>query len=261
MSSFFTLRTGLIALALALIAALGFETEWGTALKSAATPTRSVTGKRDNAAVLPDFRLSSEATNYAQISERPLLNPTRKPAPTQLVVAATEPPRPQVRRGLYQLIGVMDLGTVKVAQVREIASNRTRSIREGDALQEMTVKKVEATQVTLAFLGETDVLELAKFTASGRVPQPVAPPPQLAQAAVQPQQPPQSPPFIPAGAAVLPPMPVTPTAVVQPAPSGPRTYPNGLVDVTPQSNEPRQVVNVVEMLERRRLARQQAGGQ
>lgn len=254
MSALFTLRNGLIVLAVALAAALGIETEWGSALMASSSPTRSVTGKRDNAAVLPDFRLSSEAMNYAQISERPLLNPTRKPAPTQLVVAATEPPRPQVRRGLYQLIGVMDLGTVKVAQVREIASNRTRSIREGDALQEMTVKKVDATQVTLAFLGETDVLELAKFTASGRVPQPIAPPPP------PPQQQPvaQMQPAPPVIAAAQPPI---PTAAVQPTVPGPRVYPNGLVEVTPQSNEPRQVVNVVEMLERRRLARQQAGGQ
>ena len=252
MSSLFALRNGLIALAVALVVALGFETEWGSALTASSTPTRSVTGKHDNAAVLPDFRLSSEATNYAQISERPLLNPTRKPAPTQLVVAATEPPKPQVRRGLYQLIGVMDLGTVKVAQVREVASNRTKSIREGDALQEMTVKKVDATQVTLAFQGETDVLELAKFTASGRVPQPVAPPPPPPQPVAQMQ------PAAPVMAAVQPPI---PTAAVQPSVPGPRVYPNGLVEVTPQSNEPRQVMNVVEMLERRRLARQQAGGQ
>ncbi len=252
MSSLFTLRNSLIALAVALAAALGFETDWGSALTASPPPSRSVTGKHDNAAVLPDFRLSSEATNYAQISERPLLNPTRKPAPTQLVVAATEPPKPQVRRGLYQLIGVMDLGTVKVAQVREIASNRTKSIREGDALQEMTVKKVDATQVTLAFQGETDVLELAKFTASGRVPQPVAPPPPPPQPVTQAQ------PAAPAAAAVQPP---PPTAAVQPSVPGPRIYPNGLVEVTPQSSEPRQVMNVVEMLERRRLARQQAGGQ
>ena len=252
MSSLFTLRNGLIALAVALVAALGFETEWGSALTGSPTPSRSVTGKHDTAAVLPDFRLGGEATNYAQISERPLLNPTRKPAPTQLVVAATEPPKPQVRRGLYQLIGVMDLGTIKVAQVREIASNRTKSIREGDALQEMTVKKVDATQVTLAFQGETDVLELAKFTASGRVPQPVVPPPPPAQPVAQVQ------PTPPVVAVAQPPI---PTAAVQPSVPGPRVYPNGLVEVTPQSNEPRQVMNVVEMLERRRLARQQAGGQ
>ena len=256
MSSLFTLRSSLIVAAVALVAALGFETEWGSGLMLASPPTRSGTGKHDNAAVLPDFRLSTESTNYAQISERPLLNPTRKPAPTQLVVAATEPPRPQVRRGLYQLIGVLDLGTVKVAQVREIASNRTKSIREGDSLQEMTVKKVDATQVTLAFQGETDVLELAKFTASGRVPQPPPPPPPQPQAP-PPQPPPQQ----------IPPPPGQQNPVVggavQAAPPFPQPLP--MPTPTPIPAAPaapqREVVNVVELLERRRLARQQAGGQ
>ena len=250
MSSLFTLRSGLIAAAVALAAAFGFETEWGAALMSSATPTRPVAGKHDNAAVLPDFRLSSEATNYAQISERPLLNPTRKPAPTQLVVAATEPPKPQVRRGLYQLIGVMDLGTIKVAQVREIASNRTKSIREGDALQEMTVKKVDATQVTLAFQGETDVLELAKFTASGRVPQPSPPP-----------QPPPPQPFAQAQPAPQPPMQPNPSVGPAGQPIQPIPQPVPLPTATAPAAPQREVMNVVEMLERRRLARQQAGGQ
>lgn len=223
MSALLTLRNGLIALAAALAAALGFETEWGAALTASPAPTRSVTGKHDNAAVLPDFRLSSEANNYAQISERPLLNPTRKPAPTQLVVAATEPPKPQVRRGLYLLMGVTDLGSTKIAQVREVASNRVQSVREGEQLQEMTVKKVDTTQVTLAFQGETDVLELPKFTASGRVPQPVAPAPQLA----------------------------APTATVptQPAPVVP------VAAGTPTPSATEQASNVARMLEMRRAAR------
>ncbi len=260
MSPLFTLRNFLIGTAVALAVALGFETDWGNAFSAAPAPSRSVSGKHDSASVLPEFRLSSDTTNYSQIAERPLLNPTRRPAPTQVVVAATEPPKPQVRRGLYQLIGVMDLGNGKIAQVREIASNRTRSVREGEFLQEMTVKKVDETQVTLSFQGETDVIQMAKFTASGRVPQPapapIQPPPQ--QPIPQPVA--QAPPAAPPGAAPVPPNPM-PVAAVQAAPGVPRTYPNGLVEVTPQSSEPRPVMNVVEMLERRRLARQQAGGQ
>ena len=252
MSSLFTLRNVLIAAAVALAAALGFETDWGSALSASAIPAHSVSGKHDSAMVLPDFRLQSETGTYAQISERPLLNPSRRPAPTQLIQAATEPPKPQVRRGLYQLIGVMDLGTVKVAQVREIASNRTKSVREGDALQEMTVKKVDATQVTLAFQGETDVLEMAKFTASGRVPQPAPPPPvppqPVAQAQPAPAQAPSAPPNPAFAGIAQPPMPVPqPVATGVPAAVAP----------PPQ----REVISVVEMLERRRLARQQAGGQ
>lgn len=187
MSTLFTLRNALLATAAALLVALGIETDWGAAFTSPQLQLRAGVVKQDAASVLPDFRLGSEASAYNQIVERPLLNPSRKPAPTQLVTAAPEPPKPQVRRGLYQLIGITDLGTVKIAQVREVASNRVKSVRLGDQLQEMTVTKVEPTQVTLAFQGETDIIEMAKFTASGRVPQPPAPPPVLAQFAPPPQ--------------------------------------------------------------------------
>jgi hypothetical protein len=201
MSTLFTLRNALIATAVALLVALGIETDWGAALTTPPTQSRSGTVKQDATSVLPDFRLGSEASAYSQIVERPLLNPSRKPAPTQLVTAAPEPPRPQVRRGLYQLIGITDLGVVKIAQLREIASNRVTSVRQGDQLQEMTVAKVEPTQVTLSFQGETDIIEMAKFTASGRVPQPapppviaqVPPPVAVAQAAPAPQASPQPP--------------------------------------------------------------------
>ena len=253
----FTLRNLLLATAVSLLVALGIETDWGAALTAPQLLARSGGIKQDAAAVLPDFRMSAEAGAYSQITERPLLNPSRRPAPTQLVTAAPEPPKPQVRRGLYQLIGITDLGAVKIAQVREIASNRVKSVRQGDQLQEMTVAKVDTTQVTLAFQGETDVIEMAKFTASGRVPQPPAPPPVVAQA--QPVPAPVPPPPQPAPIAA-PPNPLVST-FGQPAAAGQRVFPNGLVATDTPTDQPRQVVNVVEMLERRRLARQQAGGQ
>ncbi len=259
MSPLFTLRNALILTAVALAVALGFETEWGNAFSASPAPARTVTGKFDTATVLPDFRLQSETGTYAQISERPLLNPTRRPAPTQLVVAATEPPKPQVRRGLYQLIGVMDFGNGKIAQVREIASNRTRSVREGELLQEMTVKKVDETQVTLAFQGETDVIQMAKYTASGRVPQP-PPPPAPAPVQTPVQQPAPVQPMAPGQPRAPTAQPPVASGVVPSVAPVPRSYPTGAADTPPQA-QPREVINVVEMLERRRLARQQAGGQ
>lgn len=180
----FSLRNGLIALAIALAIGLGFETDWGAALMSQTPVSRNVSGKHEMASVLPDFRLGSEAGMYSQIVEKPLLNPSRRPAPTQAVVAATEPPKPQIRRGLYQLVGVIDLGKSRIAQVREVASNRVLSVRAGDKLQELTVEDIDAGNVRLAFQGEHELISLAKFTPSGRVPPPPAPP---APPAVQPQ--------------------------------------------------------------------------
>ncbi len=258
MSNVFTLRNALLATAAALLLALGIETDWGAALTTPPLQSRSGAVKHDATAVLPDFRLGSEASAYNQIVERPLLNPSRKPAPTQLVTAAPEPPKPQVRRGLYQLIGITDLGTVKIAQLREVASNRVKSVRQGDQLQEMTVAKIDPTQVTLAFQGETDVIEMAKFTASGRVPQPAPPPPVIAQAPppVAAPQPAQS-----LAAAAY----ANPLIAAQAAASGqaaaPGAPPPPVATTPPPQAQPREVISVVEMLERRRLARQQAGGQ
>lgn len=266
MNSEFTVRNALIGTALALAIALGVETDWGDALGKPQIALRDASARHDAAGVLPDFTLQSEASTYAQIAERPLLNPNRKPAPTQVVAVAPEPPKPQVRRGLYQLIGITDFGEIKIAQVREVASNRVKSVREGDQLQEMKVSKVEPARVTLAFAGETDVLELAKFTASGRVPAPPAPPappPQTQPAMPVPQpQPAQR----PVAQAPPPQAPATTPSVgigALPAPASQRVFANGLVvpDGARDPSQPREVISVGEMLERRRLARQQAGGQ
>lgn len=248
-ASLFNLRNSLIALATLLAIALGFETDWGAVLMSQAPTTRSVTGKHEMASVLPDFRLGSEAGTYAQIVERPLLNPSRKPAPTQAVVAATEPPKPQIRRGLYQLVGVTDLGSVKIAQVREVASNRIKSVREGDQLQELTVRKVGASQLVLAFQSETDVVELPKFTASGRVPQPappvVPPPPPIAAASPAP-----SPPM------PVPQQPTTAAAAAVSASVAPPGERNAVLSATPLPNgQPYTAANADAFIEARRRAR------
>jgi len=223
-------------LALALAAALGVELYLASGSGVPATSTGAGRAKSDMAGVLPDFRLGSDAVAYNQITERPLLNPTRRTAPTQAVAAATEPPKPQIRRGLYQLVGVTDLGREKIAQVREVSNNRVRSVRAGDVLQELTVSAVEPDRIVPP------------------PPPPPAPVPPAVMAAT--------------GANAPATVPSAPSAAVQPPPAttavqlpgnGPRVYPNGLVEVVPRSDRPREVMNAAEFIERRRLARQQSG--
>ncbi len=175
-----TLNLALAVLAAALAGAFGWLTDWGQAFTRPVDVPAKSAPKGDVGGLLPDFRIATDASAYGAIAERPLLNPTRRPAPTAPVAAAPEPPKPQIRRGLYQLVGISDLGAVRVAQVKEIATNTTRSVRAGDMLQELKVESISADSVRLVFAGESDVLTLPKFTASGRVPQPPAPlaPPQ-----------------------------------------------------------------------------------
>ncbi len=189
------LQIALAVLAAALVGALGWLTDWGQDFGDTQRAEKPVAAKADPTSVLPDFKLGSESAAYAVIAERPLLSPSRAPAPTQPIQAtAPEPPKPQIRRGLYQLIGVSDYGSVKVAQVRELAGGKVRSVKVGDSLQEMRVAKINANDLTLEFQGETDVMQIARFTASGRVPapppvQPTLPPPQPVAAAPAPQLP------------------------------------------------------------------------
>lgn len=203
------IRWALAILAVGLGIALGWVTDWGRDFGAEPELLRNkAAAKADAGTLLPDFKLSAESGAYAQVSERPLLNPTRRPAPTQpIALIAPEPPRPQIRRGLYQLVGVSDLGGLKLAQVKEIAGGKVRTIKVGDQLQELSVKSIGKEDVVLAFQGETDVLQLAKYTASGRVPAP---------APVQPVQPPSPQPSIPLPppvASVTPPNPVSPSGV------------------------------------------------
>jgi hypothetical protein len=257
------LRIALVVIAAALAGTLAWMTNWGQDIGGTDTNEgRKIVAKADATSVLPDFKLGAESNAYAQIAERPLLNPTRKPAPTQAVVAvAPEPPKPQIRRGLYQLIGVADYGNVKVAQVKEVASNKVKSVRVGDELQELRVASLDDAKLTLTFAGESETLEIAKFTASGRVPQPapqpVAPPPQTAQAPAFQDSARQRPPASPAP--MPPPVAATPPAEDASLPPG--AVRNVRTGAIVQPSAPRQVVNSSDpsLSSRRRLGREPNG--
>ncbi|TAG81095.1 MAG: hypothetical protein EAZ24_04635, partial [Burkholderiales bacterium] len=153
---------GLAVLAGALALGFAYVTEWGERLinpvvlpgeAAAKTPLQGVD-------VLPDFKLSGESAAYNGIHLRPLLNPTRAPAPTAAVVATTEPPKPQIRRGLYELLGISQIGAMRVAQIRETATRRVMSVRQGDFLQELKVDRISNDYVVLVFQGERDEIQL-----------------------------------------------------------------------------------------------------
>lgn len=182
------------SLALVLAAALTWQV-YASGDQDNASIGRKGTGAALAATVLPDFKMGNEASAYNEIVARPLLNPSRRPAPLQAVSQATEPPKPQIRRGLYELIGILDAGDTRLAQVRELAANRVHTIRVGEQLQEFRVKVIAPEYVALEFAGEVDEVRLPKYTNSGKA-RSFAPPPAVATAAMpatpalQPQSPP-----------------------------------------------------------------------
>lgn len=155
------------ALAGTLLGMFGWLSDWGRAFTEPVVFDRKPVAKRAIDGLLPDFRLVTDASAYSAISERTLLNPTRRPAPPPPVVTAVvDTPKPRIRRGLFQLIGVTDLGSLKIAQVRELANSRVHSVRAGDRLQEFSVIDVATDSAQLGFAGETEVLRLATYSAS-----------------------------------------------------------------------------------------------
>jgi len=248
-----SLRSLLMVAACALVGALGFQIANSDVYDGGVSAhAHRSSGGANGTSILPDFGLGSNASAYSLMVERPLMNPTRKPAPTQAKVAAPEPAKPAIRRGLYELVGVSDFGAGIAAQVRELSTRRITTVRVGDRLQEMTVATITPTRATLTFAGEIDTLDLPKFTASGRVPQPAAlptaPPPQVAL---------QPPPGAPGGPAPPSPVPTNPV-LASPQPANPA--PTAAIPVappTPVAAGP--VVSAAEMRERARRSEEAWG--
>ena len=193
--------TWLISLAILLSVALAWQQQIYLASHAEITHSRGASNST-LPSVLPDFRMGSESGAYDEVTSRPLLNPSRRPAPLQAVASAPEPPKPQIRRGLYEMMGVLEIGDKRLAQLRELAANRVHTVRVGELLQEFRVKKITPEMVSLEFAGETDDVRLPSFTNSARARMLMpAPPPVVASLpATTPPPPLSQPPMMPASA-------------------------------------------------------------
>lgn len=85
----------------------------------------------------------ADAREYAVILERPLFSPQRRPP-----VEVPPEPRPPASPGI-RLSAITISNSVRVAVVRDIESNQTRRIREGDVVGEWLVDKVGRNSVIL----------------------------------------------------------------------------------------------------------------
>ncbi len=284
-----TLALWLIPIAL-LLAYGGYVTDWGRQLGGNEVSWRKVTTPSLSTGVVPDIAFNADASPYAAVTEHNVFAPWRKPAPpADTAKVPVEPPKPQIRRGIYTLTGTIALGDDVIATVKETATGRTKQVRKGEQLQEYLVEKVESDRVFLAFAGQTEELALAKFTQSGRasvsvpsaaqpVPTALPPgmaPPGMAPPGAVPQQPPQLPSVPgrpvagqPGANVVQVPIPTAPGSIA-PFPSSVTTPPGGGSPQTPPAQTPPvstvptaqtpppEVIDVGELLRRRREARNQ----
>lgn len=248
----------------ACIVALGMETEWGRSLRRepAVTPLKSA--KASEAALLPTFTLPPLEGGLPESADRPLFMPSRRPVP-----AAAAAPR--MRPGQFILVGTSrtkEFGDS--AMLKEIATNKTHTVKLGGTIQDMTLESIGADHAVLRLGDEKEELVM-KARPQPRAPGAQPPPNSPAPVQMQPAQqaaapglgifggPPPTPASAPASA-------LPPGAQIAPgAPGSPTVFPgapgsalaNPAVTPSPSGATPTRAPTPEEILERRRRARAQ----
>jgi hypothetical protein len=163
------------------------------------------------AKLIPPMTVTQAEQAYPETASRPLFTPTRRPAPAAPVAGGTIP------KGQFTLMGVMAIGGLDIALLREKSNGRVHRVEKGKEVNGLTLSAVERDKVTLSQGGDSEVLALA--VQKGPTPAaaaPAAPHAPAAASAAGPFAP--SPTTAPAGLPAQPPVPPAPTAGRPPTP-------------------------------------------
>ena len=187
------LRTGLFWMLLfaAIVALVGWETDWGHALKPAPVVDASATAQPVSVALLPEYRIDGGLESRRETVERTLFNPTRRPAPPQAAASS----KPAVQPGQFVLTGTTVVDQKATALLREVNGGRSRRVQQGETINGMLVAEVRADRVKLTAGDSMEELTLKVAAGPKTTVQPavaVAPPPQPAAAAPPAPQPAQA---------------------------------------------------------------------
>lgn len=152
-------------LAVVLVGLIALEAGFGARLgmSTAAAPPRRATPPE--ASLLPPLAPVIPEQAYAQITERPLFTPTRRPAPPEAVIG-----KPAFNRGQFVLQGVIVVGEGRTALLREVTSGRIHRVERGKDVNGIKVEKIEATEVTLTLGGEKETVALLVQRPAGGSP-------------------------------------------------------------------------------------------
>jgi hypothetical protein len=151
---------------------LGEQTEWGQKIRPPLPDIRYAALSFEPPKLLepPKFKAPDQ---YLEMIERPLFVVTRRPAPPPPPPAA---PVPTMKKGQFRLAGVSIIGDQKVAFLLETATGKTRAVREGHRINELSVAKISPEMVTLAQAGDSEDIPLKVVTAA-QLPKPAPLPP------------------------------------------------------------------------------------
>jgi hypothetical protein len=158
---------------------VGWEVDFGSALRKRPPPEEALAPKPVNVDLLPNYAIEGGLAARSETVNRTLFNPTRRPAP----VAIAEASKPKMQRGQYALTGTTVSGERSLAFLKETSGGKARTVRKGDSINGMLVAEVSADRVKLSMGGETEELVLRVVTNPKPTPQPAPPPAQGAAAA------------------------------------------------------------------------------
>jgi hypothetical protein len=192
---------------IAFLTILGIETDWGRAIFPLPSLPPRIDPKAVAVALLPDYQVEGGLGARTETINRTLFNPTRRPAPPQLVDAT----RTTMQKGKYVLTGIAVAGDRHIAFLKETASGKSRVVRQGEQLNGALVATVGPDRVH--FTQGDDSEDLVLKTAAGPRTTAVPAPPQ--PGVVPPEGIPGS--FGPPPPSVPPPVPVSPPPGVPPA--------------------------------------------
>ena len=115
-------------LPLALLALLiGWEIDWGTAVRVRPPPATPVVPQPVTMGLLPDYVIAGGIASHTETVDRTLFNPTRRPAPVAVVEAA----KPRIERGQYALTGTTVAGDRSLAFLKETSGGKARTVKTG----------------------------------------------------------------------------------------------------------------------------------
>ncbi len=153
---------------------IGQQIDWGRQLHAEGISVVFEPAKFSPPVISSSLKIQS-VDRYLEIVERPLFVFTRRPAPPPLPSA----PPSTMKKGQFKLSGVSIAGNQKFVFLIEIATKRTRVVREGEKINDMTLEKIEPGWVTLVQGRDQEQLGLAVALSQKTAPSGAAPTPAM----------------------------------------------------------------------------------
>ncbi len=155
-----------------LLAVLALETNLGSALYVHPAAEEHLVAKPVVVSLMPEYAISGGITKRTETVERPLFNPTRRPAP---VVAVEATKHQMMQHGQFALTGTTLSGERNLAFLKELNGGKARTVKQGDTINGMLVAEVTPDRVKLTLDDESEVLVLKVVANPKTTPQPVVP--------------------------------------------------------------------------------------